>query len=50
MGNINRLNEMSLQGILVVQIFDVLGLDFVGPFPPSFENLYILLAIDYVSK
>ena len=39
-----------LRGIMVVQIFDVWGIDFMGPFPPSFENLYILLAIDYVSK
>ena len=22
----------------------------MGPFPSSFENLYILLAVDYVSK
>ena len=22
----------------------------MGPFPPSFENTYILLAVDYVSK
>ena len=22
----------------------------MGPFPPSFNNLYILLAVDYVSK
>ena len=50
MGNINRRNEMPLQGILVVQIFDVLGIDFMGPFPPSFRNMYILLAMDYVSK
>ena len=35
---------------MVVQIFDVLGIDFMGPFPPSFGNLYILLAVDYVSK
>ena len=41
---------MPLRGILVVQIFDVWGIDFMGPFPPSFENLYILLAVDYVSK
>ena len=33
-----------------MQIFDVWGIDFVGPFPPSFGNLYILLAVDYVSK
>nr|CAN80656.1 hypothetical protein VITISV_037275 [Vitis vinifera] len=26
------------------------GLDFMGPFPPSFGNLYILVGVDYVSK
>ena len=41
---------MPLQGILVVQIFDLWGIDFMGPFPPSFGNLYILLDVDYVSK
>ena len=50
MGNINRRNKMPLQGILVVQIFDVWGIDFIGPFLPSFGNLYILLVVDYVSK
>ena len=50
MGNISRRNEMPLQGILVVQIFYVLGIDFMGHFPSSFGNLYILLAMDYVSK
>ena len=50
MGNINRRNEMPLQEILVVQIFYVWGIDFMRPFPPSFGNLYILLAVDYVSK
>ena len=50
MSNINKRNEMPLQGILVVQIFDVWGIDFMGPFPPSFGNLYILLVMDYVSK
>ena len=34
----------------MVQIFDVWGINFMGPFPPSFGNLYILLAMDYVSK
>ena len=48
--NINRRNEMPLQGILVVQIFYVWGIDFMEPFPPSFGNLYILLVVDYVSK
>ena len=50
MGNISKRHEMPLQGILVVQLFDVWGIDFVGPFPASFENIYILLAIEYVSK
>ena len=50
MGNISRRNEMPLQGILVVHIFYVWGIDFMGPFLSSFGNLYILLAMDYVSK
>ena len=50
MGNLTRTNEMPLQGILVVQIFDVWGIDFMGPFPSSFSNMYILLVLDYVSK
>ena len=41
---------MPLTSILEVEIFDVWGIDFMGPFPPSFVNLYILLAVDYVSK
>jgi hypothetical protein len=41
---------MPLTNILVSEIFDVWGLDFIGPFPSSFGNLYILLAVDYVSK
>ena len=49
-GNISSRNEMPLRGIMVMQLFDVWGIDFMGPFPPSFENLYILLAVDYVSK
>ena len=50
MGNIYRRNEIPLQGNLVVQIFYVWGIDFMGPFPPSLGNLYILLVVDYVSK
>ena len=44
-GNISSRNEMPLSGIMVVQIFDVWGIDFMGQFPPSFGNLYILLAM-----
>ena len=49
-GNLIRRNEISLQGILVVQIFYVWGIDFMGPFPSSFRNMYILLVVDYESK
>ena len=41
---------MRLQGILEVRLFDVWGIDFMGPFPPSYQYKYILLAVDYVSK
>ena len=41
---------MPLTNILEVEIFDVWGIDFMGPFPPSFGNLYILVLVDYVSK
>ena len=50
MGNICKRHEIPLQGILVVQLFDVWGMYFMGPFPVSFGNIYILLAVDYVSK
>ena len=50
MGNISKRNEMALHGILVAQLFDVWGIDFMGPFPSSFGNMYILLAVVYVSK
>jgi hypothetical protein len=41
---------MSLLSILVVEIFDVWGIDFMSLFLPSFSYVYILVAIDYVSK
>ncbi|XP_058181163.1 uncharacterized protein LOC131299595 [Rhododendron vialii] len=50
LGSMTRKDEMPLTSILVVEIFDCWGIDFMGPFPVSFGNLYILLAMDYVSK
>jgi hypothetical protein len=41
---------MPLNPILIVEIFDVWGIDFMGPFPNSFGYLYILVTVDYVSK
>jgi len=49
-GNISNRQEMPLNMILEVELFDVWGIDFMGPFPSSFSNSYILLAVDYVSK
>ncbi|GJU84022.1 reverse transcriptase domain-containing protein [Tanacetum coccineum] len=34
----------------VCEIFDVWGIDFMGPFPSSRGNKYILVAVDYLSK
>ena len=50
MGNISRKDEPPMHPILEVELFDVWGIDFMGPFPASYNNLYILLAVDYVSK
>ena len=41
---------MPLNSILEVELFDVWGIDFMGPFPSSFSNQYILVVVDYVSK
>ena len=41
---------MPLNPILEVEEFDVWGIDFMGPFPCSFGNFYILVAVEYVSK
>ena len=50
LGTISRRNMMPLNPILVIEVFDVWGIDFMGPFPISFGYLYILVAVDYVSK
>ena len=49
-GNIGRRNEMPLMNVLEVDLFDVWGINFMGPFPLSYGHKYILLAVDYVSK
>ena len=41
---------MPQKPILELEIFDVWGIDFMGPFPSSRGNQYILVAVDYVSK
>ncbi|GJV61089.1 reverse transcriptase domain-containing protein [Tanacetum coccineum] len=41
---------MPQNAIQVCEIFDVWGIDFIGPFPSSRGNKYILVAVDYLSK
>ena len=49
-GNMSKRNEMPLTNILEVELFDVWGIDFMGPFPSSFNKKYILVVVDYVYK
>ncbi|GJW22037.1 reverse transcriptase domain-containing protein, partial [Tanacetum coccineum] len=47
---ISQRDEMPQNAIQVCEIFDVWGIDFMGPFPSSRGNKYILVAVDYLSK
>ncbi|RVW68536.1 Retrovirus-related Pol polyprotein from transposon 17.6 [Vitis vinifera] len=40
----------ALEPHLDSDVFDVWGIDFMGPFPMSFGHSYILVGVDYVSK
>ena len=47
-GGISRRQELYLNPILVIELFDVWGISYMGPFVSSIG--YILMAVDYVSK
>nr|GEZ42643.1 reverse transcriptase domain-containing protein [Tanacetum cinerariifolium] len=49
-GKISQTDEMPQNIIQVYEIFNVWGIDFMGPFPSSRRNRYILVAVDYFSK
>ncbi|GJZ50413.1 reverse transcriptase domain-containing protein [Tanacetum coccineum] len=49
-GKISQRDEMPQNSIQVYEIFDVWGIDFIGSFPSSRGNKYILEAVDYLSK
>nr|GEY18912.1 reverse transcriptase domain-containing protein [Tanacetum cinerariifolium] len=49
-GKFSQRDEMPQKVIQVCEIFDVWGIDFMGPFPSLRENRYILVAKDYLSK
>ncbi|GJX67904.1 reverse transcriptase domain-containing protein [Tanacetum coccineum] len=49
-GKILQRDEMPQNSIQVCVIFDVWGIDFMGPFQSSRGKKYILVAVDYLSK
>ncbi|GJY43549.1 reverse transcriptase domain-containing protein [Tanacetum coccineum] len=49
-GKISQRDEMLQNSIQVCEIFDVWGIDFMGPFPSSRGNKYLLVAVGYLSK
>ncbi|GJU34962.1 reverse transcriptase domain-containing protein [Tanacetum coccineum] len=49
-GKVSQKDEMPQNAIQVCEIFDVWGIDFMGPFPSSRGKKYILVAVDYLSK
>ncbi|GJV90585.1 reverse transcriptase domain-containing protein [Tanacetum coccineum] len=48
--NFTKRDEMPQNSIQVCEIFDVWGIDFMGPFPSLRGNKYNLVAVDYLSK
>nr|GFC16233.1 reverse transcriptase domain-containing protein [Tanacetum cinerariifolium] len=49
-GKISQRDEIPQNSIQTYEIFDVWGIDFMGPFSSSRGNKYILVAVDYLSK
>ncbi|XP_059302265.1 uncharacterized protein LOC132054238 [Lycium ferocissimum] len=49
-GNIGRRQEITMNFVMEVEVFDVWGIDFMGPFVSSGGMKYILVVVDYVSK
>nr|GEX91910.1 reverse transcriptase domain-containing protein [Tanacetum cinerariifolium] len=49
-GKVSQKDEMPQNFIQIYEIFDVWGINFMGPFPSSKGNKYILVAVDYLSK
>ncbi|GJX16459.1 reverse transcriptase domain-containing protein [Tanacetum coccineum] len=49
-GKILQRDEMPQNSIKVCEIFDVWGIDFMGPFLSSRGNKYILVAVNYLLK
>jgi hypothetical protein len=48
--NINSRYAMPLTNNLQIELFDVWGINYMGPFPKLKNYEYSLVAVDYVSK
>nr|GEU99891.1 reverse transcriptase domain-containing protein [Tanacetum cinerariifolium] len=48
--NIFARSQMPLTNIIVSEVFDIWGIDFMGTFLLSRNNRYILVVVDYISK
>ncbi|CAA7021413.1 unnamed protein product [Microthlaspi erraticum] len=57
-GNISKRNEMPQNFILEVEVFDVWGVDFMGPFPSSYGNytfwwlstMYLMMEVHFINR
>lgn len=49
-GTISKRDQMPLTNIHEIEIFDTWRIDFMGPFSVSYDFVYILVVVDYVSK
>ncbi|GKC67844.1 reverse transcriptase domain-containing protein [Tanacetum coccineum] len=49
-GKISQRDKMPQNFIQIYEIFDIWGIDFMGPFSSSQGNKYTLMDVDYVSK
>nr|GFA09990.1 reverse transcriptase domain-containing protein [Tanacetum cinerariifolium] len=49
-GKVSQKDETPQNFIQICEIFDVWGINFMGQFPSSKGNKYILVAVDYLSK
>lgn len=50
MENISKWSETPLNPILEIELFDMWGIDFMGPFLSSDTNQYVLVVVDYILK
>ena len=48
--NVSKKHEIPQSGTLEVELFDIWGIDFMGPFAPSHTNFYIVVTVDCASK